>query len=76
VHRVIYEELCLGQVRASSRTQYQRVMTDLVAQGAQAIILGCTEISMLMDPEDAPVPLFDTMAIHTQSAVDWALSSA
>jgi aspartate racemase len=75
VHRVIYEELCLGQVRASSRAQYQRVMADLVAQGAQAIILGCTEISLLMGPEDAPVPLFDTTAIHAQSAVDWALSS-
>ena len=76
VHRVIYEELCLGQVRASSRAQYQRVMADLVAQGAQAIILGCTEISLLIGAEDAPVPLFDTTAIHAQSAVAWALGPA
>lgn len=76
VHRVIYEELCLGQVHASSRAQYQRVIADLVAQGAQAIILGCTEISLLMGPEDAPVPLLDTTAIHAQSAVAWALGPA
>ena len=76
VHRVIYEELCLGQVRASSRAQYQRVMADLVAQGAQAIILGCTEISLLIGAEDAPVPLFDTTAIHAQSAVAWVLGPA
>ena len=76
VHRVIYEELCLGQVRTSSRAQYQRVMADLVAQGAQAIILGCTEISLLIGAEDAPVPLFDTTAIHAQSAVAWALGPA
>lgn len=76
VHRVIDEELCLGQVRASSRAQYQRVMADLVAQGAQAIILGCTEISLLIGAEDAPVPLFDTTAIHAQSAVAWALGPA
>ena len=76
VHRIIYEELCLGQVHASSRADFQRVMADLVAQGAQAIILGCTEISLLVKPEDAPVPLFDTTAIHAQSAVAWALSPA
>ncbi len=73
VHRIIYEELCLGQVREVSRQAYQRVMADLVAQGAQAIILGCTEISLLVGPDDAPVPLFDTTAIHAISAVDWAL---
>jgi aspartate racemase len=73
VHRIIYEELCLGQVREVSRQAYQRVMADLVAQGAQAIILGCTEISLLVGPDDVPVPLFDTTAIHAISAVDWAL---
>ena len=76
IHRIIYEELCLGQVRDASRADYQRVMDELVAQGAQAIILGCTEISLLVKPEDAPVPLFDTTAIHAQSAVAWALSPA
>lgn len=73
VHRIIYEELCLGQVRADSRSVYQRVMGDLVAQGAQAIILGCTEISLLVSAVDVPVLLFDTTAIHAMSAVDWAL---
>lgn len=76
VHQIIYEELCLGQVHASSRVDFQRVMADLVRQGAQAIILGCTEISLLVGPEDAPVPLFDTTAIHATSAVAWALSPA
>jgi len=74
VHRIIYEELCLGQVLDDSRSTYKRVMADLVAQGAQAIILGCTEISLLIAPDDASVPLFDTTAIHALSAVDWALS--
>ena len=74
VHRIIYEELCLGQVREVSRQAYQRIMADLVAQGVQAIILGCTEISLLVGPDDAPVPLFDTTAIHAGSAVDWALA--
>lgn len=74
VHRIIYEELCLGLVREASRREYQRVMANLVVQGAQAIILGCTEISLLVSPDDAPVPLFDTTAIHAGSAVDWALA--
>ena len=76
VHRIIYEELCLGQVREVSRQAYQRIMADLVAQGVQAIILGCTEISLLVGPDDAPVPLFDTTAIHAGHAVDWALGRA
>lgn len=76
VHRIIYEELCLGQVRDDSRRSYQRVMADLVAQGAQAIILGCTEISLLVTAENASVPLFDTTAIHAQAAVDWALAAS
>ncbi len=75
VHRIIYEELCLGQVCDDSRSVYQRVMADLVAQGAQAIILGCTEIALLVSQDDAPVPLFDTTAIHAQSAVEWALGA-
>jgi len=76
VHRIIYEELCLGLVREVSRQAYQRVMADLVAQGAQAIILGCTEISLLVGPDDVPVPLFDTTAIHAGHSVDWALGRA
>jgi aspartate racemase len=74
VHRIIYEELCLGIVTAPSRAVYQRVMAGLAAQGAQAIILGCTEISLLVTPADAQVPLFDTTAIHAQAAADAALA--
>lgn len=73
VHRIIYDELCLGQVREDSRQAYRAVMADLVAQGAQAIILGCTEISLLVGAQDASVPLFDTTAIHARSAALWAL---
>lgn len=73
VHRVIYEELCLGQVRDDSRQAYRAIMAELVAQGAQAIILGCTEISLLVGAADATVPLFDTTAIHARSAALQAL---
>jgi aspartate racemase len=73
VHRVIYQELCLGKIVPDSRVQYRRVMADLVAQGAQAIILGCTEISLLVDQRDASVPLFDTTAIHACKAAELAL---
>ncbi|MDB5936994.1 MAG: aspartate racemase [Massilia sp.] len=74
VHRVIYEELCLGRVVAASRGQYRRIMGTLAAQGAQAIILGCTEISLLVDQADSAVPLFDTTAIHARQAAEWALA--
>ncbi|MBC7992925.1 MAG: aspartate/glutamate racemase family protein [Rhizobacter sp.] len=74
VHRVIYEELCLGQVVPASRSEYRRVMASLVARGAEAIILGCTEICLLVDASDATVPLFDTTGIHARSAAEWALA--
>lgn len=74
IHRVIYEELCLGKVDPDSRIQYRRVMADLAAQGAQAIILGCTEITLLVDQGDATVPLFDTTTIHARKAAELALS--
>lgn len=73
VHRVIYEELCLGVTRESSRAAYREIIGRLVAQGAEGIILGCTEIGLLVKPEDAPVPLFDTTALHAASAVAMAL---
>lgn len=73
IHQVIYQELCLGVVRDDSRTFYRGVIDRLVQQGAQAIILGCTEIGLLVKPEDSPVPLFDTTQIHALAAVDWAL---
>lgn len=74
VHRIIYEELCLGQVHAASRQAYRRVMDAMVTDGAQGIILGCTEIGLLVGPQDSSVPLFDTMALHAQAAVDWMLA--
>lgn len=75
IHRVIYEELCLGQVVPASRAEYQRIMSELTLQGAQAIILGCTEIALLVKPQDAAVPLFDTTRIHARTAAQWALST-
>jgi len=73
VHQVIYQELCLGVVNPNSRLQYQQIMADLVAQGAEAIILGCTEIGLLVSSEDCSVPLFDTTALHAQKSADFAL---
>ena len=74
VHRVIYDKLCLGIVDDSSRNEYRRIMTMLSARGAQGIILGCTEIALLVQPEDSPVPLFDTAEIHARGAANLALS--
>jgi aspartate racemase len=74
VHRVIYEELVLGKIQSNSRQQYIRIMDNLVQAGAQGIILGCTEIGLLVQPGDSSVPLFDTTRIHAVAAVDYALS--
>ena len=75
VHRIIYDELCLGIVRNESRGRYQGVMARLVAAGAQGIILGCTEIELLIGQQDSPVPVFPTTRLHVEAAVDLALSS-
>ncbi|MCC0099888.1 aspartate/glutamate racemase family protein [Streptomyces flavotricini] len=75
VHRVIYEELCLGIVREESRTAYQHVIEELVAAGAQGIILGCTEIELLIGAGDSPVAVFPTARIHAEAAVEAALSA-
>lgn len=74
VHRVIYQELCLGRVEEASRRAYRDVIQRLVAQGAQGVILGCTELSMLVGVEDAAVPLFDTTGLHAAAAVQVALA--
>ncbi|MER7674659.1 aspartate/glutamate racemase family protein [Kitasatospora sp. NPDC096128] len=74
VHRVIYEELCLGIVREESRAAYRRIIADLAAAGAEGIILGCTEIELLVHPEDSPVPLFPTARLHAEAAVTAALA--
>lgn len=73
VDRVIFDELCLGRVLEASRNRYRDVMRTLADRGAQAIVLGCTEISLLVDAGDSPVPLFDTTALHAAAAVEWAL---
>nr|WP_194717695.1 aspartate/glutamate racemase family protein [Pantoea agglomerans] len=74
VHEVIYHELCLGVINPASRRRYGEIMQQLVAQGAEAIILGCTEITLLVDATDASVPLFDTTLIHAEEAVTQALA--
>jgi len=73
VHRVIYEELCLGIINSVSRERYGEIMGRLVAAGAEGIILGCTEIELLVQAGDAAVDLFPTTQIHAEAAVDWAL---
>jgi aspartate racemase len=73
VHRIIYDELCHGIVNGASRAVYQRVIEGLAARGAQAVILGCTEITLLIKPEDSALRVFDTTALHAQAAVEWAI---
>lgn len=74
VHRVIYDELVLGEIKDSSRAEFLRIMGGLQARGAEGVIEGCTEIVMLVQQRHTAVPLFDTTMLHAQTAVDWALS--
>ncbi len=74
VHNVIFNELCVGEEKATSRTQYREIMAALVQQGAEGIIFGCTEIAMLVDQTDAAVPVFDTTTLHASYAAEWALA--
>ena len=74
VHRVIYEELCRGRVMEDSRQRYRRAVCDLVQQGAEGVILGCTEIGLLLGPQDADVPLFDTAQIHAEEAALYSVA--
>ncbi|HSD80943.1 MAG TPA: aspartate/glutamate racemase family protein [Solirubrobacteraceae bacterium] len=74
VHRVIYDELCVGVVDAGSRECFRQVIGGLADAGAEAILLGCTELELLVRAEDSPVPLFDTTRLHAERAVDLALS--
>ena len=73
IHRVIYEELCVGRIVDRSRDELMEIIGGLVAQGAQGIILGCTEIGLLIGSGDSAVPLFDTTLLHAQCASEWAL---
>ena len=72
VHDVIYGELCLGQVSGESRDAYLRIVSSLAARGAEAVVLGCTEIGLLLDAANCPLPVFDTTLLHVQAALDWA----
>jgi len=74
VHRVIYDELCLGKTFDASRSGYLRVIENLRSRGAAGVVLGCTEIALLVGPKDAGLPLFDTTALHAVGAVDFALA--
>jgi len=74
VHRVIYDELCLGQIKADSKGQYVDIMAEFVDDGVQGIILGCTEIGLLIGAQDSQVPLFDTTYLHAVAAVEYALA--
>ena len=73
VHRVIYEELIHGVIREESRAAYVQTIESLAEQGMQGVILGCTEIGMLIEQKHSPLPVFDTTRLHAEAAVDWAL---
>lgn len=74
VHDVIFQELCKGEVKESSRANYVQIINSMAGQGAQAVVLGCTEIGMLVRPEDTAVPLLDTTRIHVEAALDMAFA--
>ncbi|MDF2709032.1 MAG: putative protein YgeA [Nonomuraea muscovyensis] len=74
VHDVIYQELTRNRVESSSRDAYRRIMAGLADRGAEGIVLGCTEITLLVGPEDSPVPVFDSTRIHVETALDLALT--
>lgn len=73
IHRIIYEELCLGKIKSQSRDDYLAIIHKLQQQGAEGIIAGCTEIALLINQADLSLPLFDTTALHAAAAVDYAL---
>lgn len=73
VHRVIYEELCLGKIQPPSKKRFLAIIQHLQQQGAEGIILGCTEIPLLVQQADCPIPLFDTTRIHAEAAVEFIL---
>ena len=75
VHRIIYDELCLGEVRDESRQIYRNIITGLAEAGAEGIVLGCTEIELLISAADSPVPVFPTTRLHVAAAVDFSLTT-
>jgi aspartate racemase len=74
IHAILYNELCLGEIKEKSRRAFLEIIAGLEARGAQGIILGCTEIPLIVSQKDYRIPLFDTTAIHAEAAVDYALS--
>ncbi|MGX4294245.1 aspartate/glutamate racemase family protein [Bacillus sp. JK62] len=74
INNIIYQEMCLGEIKQSSKNIYKKIINNLVDRGAEGIILGCTEIGLLVKAEDSKVPLFDTTLIHAQKAVNKSLS--
>ena len=74
IHRIIFNELCVNRIEADSKTLYQQVIADLAQQGAQGVILGCTEICLLIQATDTSLPVFDSTELHALAAVDWALA--
>ena len=75
VHRIIYDELCVGIIQSDSKQEYADIIRRLVEEGTEGIILGCTEIGLLVKQKDSPVPLFDTTEIHARAAVKYALAN-
>jgi len=75
INQIIFDELCLGEIKDSSKVKYQKAIQNLIDRGAEGIILGCTEIGLLIHEEDAEVPLFDTAKIHVKAAVEKALDN-
>jgi aspartate racemase len=75
IHKVIYEELCLGITEDTSREHYTQVIASLAEQGAEAVILGCTEIGLLISQTDSPLPIYDTTLIHADAAIQWMLDT-
>ena len=75
IHRIIYEELVLGKINPSSREIYKKIIKKLQNDGAEGVILGCTEIPLLITQEDVEIPIFDTTTIHAESAVEWAIEN-
>ncbi len=75
IHNIIYHELCLGKITDEARKKYLEIITDLHKRGVQAVILGCTEVALLVQQKHTAVPLYDTTAIHAQAAVAWATST-
>lgn len=74
IHKVIYDELCLGIVKDASRAQYTKIIDHLAKKGAEGVILGCTEIGLLIKDGDSQIPVFDTTVIHAEATVDYALT--